>query len=155
MLDQTDIKLIEELREDGRQSNRILARKLGVSEGTVRRRIKELRSRDLVRITAVPNYKNLGFDFVCIMGLEVKLDELEQVGKQLSKCPNVYYLSNVTGHFDLVAILLFHKANDLNDFVHETISVMPGVLRTESFVSMNIVKSPWQQAPGVAELLKS
>ena len=155
MLDATDIKLIEELQEDARQSNRILARKVGVSEGTIRRRIKELRSRDLVGITAVPNYRNLGFEFICIMGLEVELDELEEAGKKLANCPNVYYLSTVTGHYDLIAILLFHKANDLNDFVRETISTMPGVLRTETFVSMNIVKSPWQQAPGVSDLPKS
>ena len=154
-MDQTNIKLVEELQEDGRQSNRMLAKKLGISEGTVRKRIRDLRSSDLVRITAVPNLQELGFDFVCVMGLQIRLAQIEQISEQLARSPNVYYLSNVTGRYDLIAILLFHKARELDDFVAKTISAMPAVLGTETFVCMNIIKSPWQQALNVADLLKA
>lgn len=153
MLDQTNVRLIEELQRDGRQSNRVLAKKLGVSEGTIRKRIKDLRTKDLLRVAAVPNLHNLGFDFICIMGFEVKLDELQRVSEQLARCPNVYFLTNVTGHFDMVAILLFRKAQELNDFVRNTISTMPAILRTETFVSMNILKSPWESAGSAVDLL--
>lgn len=152
-MDQLNLRLIDELQADGRQSNRVLAKKLGVSEGTVRKRINDLRKQKLIRIAAVPDLRQLGFQFICIMGLEVKLSELEQVSEQLAKCPNVYFLTNVTGHFDLVAILIFHAAHELDGFVRGTISVMPAVTRTETFVSMNIVKSPWGSAQNITDLL--
>ena len=83
-MDHTNLKLMEELQEDGRRSNRVLARALGISEGTVRKRIRDLRSRDLARIVAVPNLHNMGFEFICIMGLQVRLAEIQQVSEQLA-----------------------------------------------------------------------
>ena len=154
-MDQTNLKLMQELQEDGRRSNRVLAKALGVSEGTVRKRIRDLRGKDLVRIVAVPNLHNMGFEFICIMGLQVRLSEIQQVSEQLAQYPNVYYLSNVTGRYDLMAILLFHNAREMDDFVREAISAMPAIHGTETFVSMNIVKSPWRQALNVAELLRT
>ena len=41
-MDQIDYNLIVELQKDSRRSNRQLARLLGISEATVRRRIKDL-----------------------------------------------------------------------------------------------------------------
>ena len=41
-LDELDTKLIELLQRDGRASNIELARKTGVSEGTIRRRFRNL-----------------------------------------------------------------------------------------------------------------
>lgn len=155
MLDKIGRELIQELQKDGRQGNRGLARKLGVSEGTIRKRVRDLRSKNIIRIAAVPNPCQLGCDFVCIMGLEVKLSDLRQVGEELAKSPNVYYLTHVTGHFDLMAILLFHTSQELADFIQEKISTMPGIVTTETFVNMDIIKSPWADGLDIAEILKS
>ena len=55
MLDSVDQKLIQALQADGRQSNVELAKLLGLSESTVRKRIKALVSKNIIRLTAVPN----------------------------------------------------------------------------------------------------
>lgn len=153
MLDKIDREIIQELQKDGRQSYREIARKLRVAEGTVRGRVRHLRNENIMKIAAVLDPGRLGYNFVCVMGLEVRLANLEQVGDKLAESPHVYYLTHATGHFDLIAILLFHVAQELADFIRENVSKMPGVTRTETFVSMNIIKSPWADALDVAELL--
>jgi DNA-binding Lrp family transcriptional regulator len=47
MIDELDRQLILELQKDGRQQYVDLARKLGVVEGTVRKRVKRLLQRNL------------------------------------------------------------------------------------------------------------
>jgi Lrp/AsnC family transcriptional regulator for asnA, asnC and gidA len=152
MLDKFNQKLIQELQNDGRTSNRVLARKLGVSEGTIRKRIGDLRSKNIIKIAAQPDPRKLGCQFICIMGLEVKLADLHAVGEELAQCPNVYYLAHVTGIFDLMAILLFRNSEGLADFIRNKISRIPSVLKTQTFVNMNIVKSPWAEALDVMSL---
>src|SRR5689334_12737868 len=52
-LDEIDLKLIELLQADGRTSNSRLARALGVTEATVRRRIAQLEDSRVMRVVAV------------------------------------------------------------------------------------------------------
>ena len=54
-MDELDRKIIALLQLDGRASNAKIAREVGVSEGTVRRRLRKLVLDDVVRIIAVPN----------------------------------------------------------------------------------------------------
>ena len=154
MLDKLGQRLIQELQNDGRQSYRELADELGVAEGTVRKRVRDLRNKDVIKIAAVPNPLKLGYNFICIIGMEVKLTDLQQVGKELAQSPNVYFLSSVTGRFDLIAILLFNASEELADFVREKVSSVPGILKTETFVNMDILKSPWADGLDISGLVK-
>ena len=54
-MDELDRKIIALLQLDGRASNAKIAREVGVSEGTVRRRLRRLVLDDVVRIIPVPN----------------------------------------------------------------------------------------------------
>ena len=59
-LDHTDREILRFLRIDGRTSNVNIARQLGVTETTVRKRIAALLSDGLVEIVAVPTPKLAG-----------------------------------------------------------------------------------------------
>ena len=54
-MDELDLKIIGILQSDGRASNAKIARAVGVSEGTVRRRLRRLIKDDIVHVVAVPN----------------------------------------------------------------------------------------------------
>ena len=154
MLDKLSQEIIQELQKDGRRSHRDLARKLGVAEGTIRNRVRRLRNNNILKIVAVPNPQELGYGFICIIGLEVKLAKLQQVAKKLAQSPNVYYLTHATGHFDLFIIVIFRTPQRLSAFVREEIASLPGIVRSETFVNMDIVKSPWSDDLNIEELLK-
>ena len=55
-MDELDRKIIELLQIDGRASNARIAREVGVSEGTVRRRLRHLIQNDVIKVLAVPNF---------------------------------------------------------------------------------------------------
>ncbi len=140
MTDQIDRDLIVELQKDGRRSFVELAEILHVSEATVRNRVRRLLSSDVVKVTAVPNLQKLGYQFVGIVGIQVRLAELRGIVEKLMLHANVCYLANVTGRYDLIGIIVTRSAREFADFIENTVSVIPGVDRTETFVSLNVFK---------------
>jgi Lrp/AsnC family transcriptional regulator for asnA, asnC and gidA len=139
-IDNLDKKLILELQRNGRCTYMDLAKMLGVAEGTVRNRLKKLIDGDIVKITAIPDLDKFGYDFMGIVGLQVPLSELRSVAEQLSKNPNVCYLANVTGRYDFIAILLTRSSKEFAYIMETVVSAIPSVIRTETFVTLNIYK---------------
>ena len=140
MIDDIDRELIVELQEDGRRSYVELAEHLHISEATARSRVKRLLARDLLKVTAVPNLSELGFQFVSIVGIQVRLRDLKSIVDELKRHPAVSYLVNVTGHYDLIGIIVTRSSREFADFIESTVSIIPGIDRTESFVSLRVIK---------------
>ena len=137
MIDKIDQELILQLQKNGRESYSDLAEKCHLSETAVRYRVKKLINEGLINITAIPNLKLLGYDFMAIVGLQVHLADLQMTADSLVKHSIVCYLANVTGRFDMIAIVVTKTTKEFADFVQEVISVMPSVSRTETFVNLN------------------
>lgn len=154
MLDELGQKIIRELQEDARQSFREIGRNLQVSEGTVRNRVKGMLKTDAMKISAIPNPENMGLNFICIMGIEVKVGSAESVEALLIKCPNVYFLCGCTGNIDIMGIFLFHSPSEFDEFVKDVIAKIPEIVRTSTFVVMHVSRSPWEHNLDVAELCK-
>jgi len=143
MMNNLDRKLMIELQKNGRESYVDIARTLGVVEGTVRKRVKDLRDRNIMKIVAVPNPRELGYNFISIMGLQVKMADLRNVAENLAQKPNVCYLAFVTGRYDLMAVIITRSSEELSQFIEKEISAVPSILRTETFVNLDIIKGTW------------
>lgn len=143
MIDELDRRLIQELQKNGRQGYVNLAKVLGVAEGTIRKRIKNLQSRNIMNITAVPNPRTLGYNVFSIMGFQVRMAYLRNVAEELVHKPNICYLAFVTGRYDLLAIIMTQSPEELSHSIEQEISTIPGILRTETFVNLDIVKGGW------------
>ena len=141
MYDELDRRLIEELQKNGRESYAHLANTLGVVEGTVRKRLKSLLDRGTIKIAAIPNLLWLGYNFMSIMALDVRIGDIRKVGNHLAEQPNVLYLTSVTGRYDIIAIIVARSTQELNELIEDEISTMPSVLKTETFVTLDIVKA--------------
>jgi len=74
------------------------------------------------------------------VGLQVPLSELRVVAEQLSKNPNICYLANVTGRYDFIAIVLTKSSKEFAYIMEKVVSTIPSVIRTETFVTLNIYK---------------
>jgi Lrp/AsnC family transcriptional regulator, regulator for asnA, asnC and gidA len=154
MLDELGQNIIKELQEDARQSFREIGRKLDVSEGTVRNRVKSLMNSNAMRISAIPNPEKMGLNFVCVMCIEVKVGAAEKVEQMLIKSPNVYYLSGCTGTFDIIGVFMFRAPHDFDEFVKNVIANIPEITRTSTFVVMHVSRSPWEHNLDVTALAK-
>jgi len=142
-LDKVDRSLILELQKNGRETNLSLAKKLEVSEGTIRKRLKRLLNEKAMKIVAVPNLRKIGYGFTSIMGLQVNIADLRKVTDNLARNKHVCYLAFGTGRYDLTAVIVTSSPEGLSQFIEKEISAIPGILRTETFVNLDIIKGRW------------
>jgi Lrp/AsnC family transcriptional regulator for asnA, asnC and gidA len=152
MLDELGQKIVKELQGDARQSFREIGRNLKVSEGTVRNRVKGLLKTNTMKISAIPNPEKLGMNFMCVMGIEVKVGSAERVEALLIKSPNVYFLCGCTGNIDIIGIFVFHSPSEFDIFVKDVIANVPEIVRTSTFVVMHVSRSPWEHNLDVTAL---
>jgi len=148
-MDELDQKLILELQRDGRQTFSDLGKMFGVTEGTMRKRLKSLIKRGIIKIVAVPNVGELGYSFISIVGIQVKMAQLNKVQEKLLKNPAVCQLTWVSGRYDLIAIIITRSTEEFANFMANELSTIPSVVRTETFVSLGVVKG----AVGLADTI--
>jgi Lrp/AsnC family transcriptional regulator for asnA, asnC and gidA len=139
-MDELDRKIIEILQLDGRASNARIAREVGVSEGTVRRRLRRLIQDNVVKIIAVPNLDKMGYSTAALIGLQTAPGQLDGVADAIADMKEVHYVAITTGAFDVFAWVGMTSTEELGVFLRTKIGTIPGVTRTETFVNLTIKK---------------
>ncbi len=139
-MDELDRKIIALLQMDGRASNAKIAREVGVSEGTVRRRLRKLLDDDVVRVVAVPNLEKLGFSTTALIGLQTGPGRSDEVAEALVDLPEAHYVSVTTGAYDVFLWVGLESAESLGQFLRNKIGSIQSVQRTETFVNLSIKK---------------
>ncbi|MBD48120.1 MAG: transcriptional regulator [Dehalococcoidia bacterium] len=139
-MDELDQDIIDLLQANGRASNARIARKVGVSEGTVRRRLRRLTQENIVKVIAVPNLDKIGYTTAALIGLQTAPGQLDQVAEAISDMKEVHYLAITTGAFDLFAWVGMSSTEQLGVFLRTKIGSIAGVMRTETFVNLDIRK---------------
>lgn len=133
-LDTTDQKIIKILREE-HISNTDLAKELGVSEGTVRQRLKKLKQSGILKITAGINPDVLENQQAALVAVNVaKAALLEQKAGELSELPHVLSVSIVSGRYDLLVEVLVDSNHGLVDFLTGELAEVEDISATESFL---------------------
>jgi len=131
-LDDTDIAIVRLLQEHGRTSNAQIARDLGVSEATVRKRIDRLFQDEVIKVTAVLNPRKLGYTSDVLIGIRVAPGRLLEVGRVLAALDQVVYLGYVTGSYDILTEMLFRDDEELFHFLEQEMPSIDGVVSTET-----------------------
>lgn len=139
-MDDLDHKMINLLQLDGRASNAKIAREVGVSEGTVRRRLRRLVEDDVVKIIAVPNLEKLGYATTALIGIQTSPGKSDSVATAIAKLSEAQYVAITTGAYDIFVWTGLPSAEALGDFLRDRIGPIPGVQRTETFVNLAIKK---------------
>lgn len=127
-----DSQLFQLLQADGRTPFCALARKLAVSEGTVRRRVARLIENGVFTVTAVADPRLLGLDQMAWTALSVHPSAASRVAQQLVTFPQVTYVVQTSGRYAVMAELGCHDQPELRQTL-AAIRDIPGVQRTETF----------------------
>jgi Lrp/AsnC family transcriptional regulator for asnA, asnC and gidA len=135
--DQLDRKIIAILRVDGRASNAGIARKVGVSEGTVRRRLKNLVQEEFIQVVALPDAAKMGNKSQALIGVQVDPDKVDVVADALKSLPEVTWVAVTTGSYDVFAWATLPSAEALGIFLRAKVGTVVGVRRTETFVNLD------------------
>ena len=139
-MDDLDRKIIELLQVNGRASNARIARDVGVSEGTVRRRLRRLVQDEIIRVVAVPDPDKMGYNTVALIGIQSDPDKIDDVAERLAELPEVQYVSLTTGSFDIFMWVALPNSEELGNFLRRKVGLTPGIRRTETFVNLAIRK---------------
>ena len=100
-MDELDARIIKVLQTDGRASNSHISREVGVSEGTVRRRLHHLVKDDMIKVVAIPNQDQIGNGTAALIGIRTHPASVEAIADTLSDLEEVHYVSITTGAWDI------------------------------------------------------
>jgi len=132
--DKTDSEIIGILSE-GYVPNSVIARKMGLTEGTIRQRIKKLKDNGAVNIKALRNPNVLDHQQLVIISATVTESRLLDTKAQaVSELDDVLSVSIVSGQYDLLIEVLVDSNKGLVRFLTESLSSIEGISKTESFV---------------------
>jgi len=139
-LDETDWKIIEALRKDGRVAFAQIAEQLGVSPGMIRQRYNKLAETGFLKVVAITNPLRMGLKTMAMIGIRVDGDKMLQVAEKIAAFDEVVYIVIVSGRYDILAEVFCRDHAEMLTFLTEKLSAIDGVRETESFMHLKIVK---------------
>lgn len=117
-----------------------IAARLGISDRTVRRRIRELERYRGLKVVPVIDPDSVGLSTCIYVGLSVEREQLNEVAAAIRNMPEVRYLAHTTGPWDLLAEAFVGSREHMADFVLSSIGKLAGVRKSETFNVLRIAK---------------
>jgi Lrp/AsnC family transcriptional regulator for asnA, asnC and gidA len=139
-----DQEILRHLQEDGRRPFTQIAAELGVSEAAVRARTNRLIERGVLQIVGVTDPLKLGYDQMAMIGVRCEGDQLLAAAEAISALPEVIYVVVTAGSYDLLVEAVCEDNEALLRFLADSLRKVPGVISTETFVYLRIVKQIYQ-----------
>lgn len=144
VLNETDMKILQILLEDARFSSRQIAKKVGVSVGTVLSRIKKMEEDGLIKgYSVIMNHERLGYELTVVMEVTVSKGRLVEMENEIAKIPNVCSVYDVTGLTDAFIIAKFKTREELGKFTKRLLA-LPYIERTNTHVVLTTVKEDFR-----------
>ncbi|MFJ9567842.1 Lrp/AsnC family transcriptional regulator [Streptomyces fuscichromogenes] len=141
-LDDADRALVEILQQDGRASYRQLAEQSGVPYASARRRTMRLLDSGAVRVVTVTNQLLYGHRVQAGVGVRVH-GPIPPVVERLCDVEEVEVVVATTGPYDLLLEVNCASRADLHTLTGATLRSIPGLVSTDTFTYLNILKLPY------------
>ena len=126
-LDDMDYAIIDLLREDGRLPYRAIARELGLTETTVRTRIRRLEESGTMRVVAVTDIEAAGYQMLLAIGVQVESRSPLEVAEDLAKVPEIFSVNVVVGTHDVEMLVVAEDQAALNQLLARLLATVPGL----------------------------
>ena len=131
-MDDVDKSIIEILKHDGRATYSNIGKRIGLSEGAVRKRIKALVDAGAIRHFTVKVGLAEGAEAIALLSVNPSLPTSD-VSKALRELPNVETVYEITGEYDIAAIISGFNITEVNECL-EKIRRLTGVSDTNTMI---------------------
>ena len=139
-IDEVDRRILNEVLRDSRRSYRSIARRAGVSVGTVLTRIRKLEKSGVIKgYSAVLDHEKLGYQLTVLAEITVSKGKLLEMEEAIGKLPNTCAVYDVTGLTDAMVLAKFRSREELSKFTKSLLG-MPFIDRTNTHVVLTTVK---------------
>ena len=119
-------------------SNASIARNLGVSEGTIRRRLNILKDEGIINIKVLLNPNYLASETEAIIGIQVDLSVIREVVLKLNEINEVRWVNITSGSFDIFVNVSTKSLSDLLVLLQSKIGKIDGVKKIETFTTLDV-----------------
>jgi Lrp/AsnC family transcriptional regulator for asnA, asnC and gidA len=140
-LDATDHAIIGALQGDGRMAYTKLGAVVGLSEAAARQRVQRLLDSGVMQIVAITNPLSIGYRRMAMIGVRTE-GPSESIAETLQAMNDIDYLVVTAGSFDLLCEVVMGNDADLLELTNR-IRKVPGVVSTESFIYLDLVKQTY------------
>jgi Lrp/AsnC family transcriptional regulator, leucine-responsive regulatory protein len=144
VLDEIDRQILTLLQDDGRISNAELARRIDLSPPATYMRLKSLEEEGYVRrYVALLEPEKIGFDLMCFVQVALQLHSLEQIEafrRAILEMPEVLECYHLTGEYDYLLKVVVRNRKELETFLLERLTPVPGVARIHTSMVLSEVK---------------
>jgi len=141
--DPLDCKMIRLLQKDGRMSNTAMAQALDISEYTVRTRLKKILDAGIIRVVAVANPIDLGFEIAGNLKIRIELKKADNVLAELKQIDALIWVALTTGGSDIDVEFVARSLKEFHALIFDKICRIDGVLSTETSLMLDLVKDTY------------
>ncbi len=139
-LDDLDRQLIGMLAADARVSNRRIASDLGVTEGTVRCRVKRLQQDRLISFTAITGLELASKSRLGKIRVQADTRRQRELADAIAGMDPINAVLLTMGSFNILAMCLFEELDELAELASDRILPLPGVHHVETSVAVRQLK---------------
>lgn len=132
-IDDISIAIIRDL-QDGRKPYSKIAAKLGLTENTVRSRVRKMQKEGVLQIAGLIDPAKIPHHRIVMVGVKLNTMNLVKKGEEFSRLQGVVSVGVVTGRFDLIVTVLLKEGFGLLEFYTEEVSRLDDVRSVETFV---------------------
>ncbi|MEP5766247.1 MAG: Lrp/AsnC family transcriptional regulator [Halieaceae bacterium] len=140
-LDATDERIIDLLRGDGRMAYRAMAAELGLTEATVRARVRRLEDSNAMRVVAVTDFQAAGYELMLAVGIQVENRTPAEVAADLAQLPEVFSINVVIGTYDIEVLVVAEDQAALAELIYKRLALLPGVRRVSPSLAVDVLKN--------------
>lgn len=137
-LDATDQAIVRFLSSDGRASYSEISKSVGVSVGTVRNRITQLRESGALHLNVWLDPYRVGLGIAATFLIKVEAGRIDSVMDALIPLNSTGYIAAVAGDHDLVVDAFCRDVPHMNELLRNEIEPIPGVVSVNSYLVTEI-----------------
>lgn len=131
-MDEKDKQIINLLKDDSRAGFGEIGAKVGLSEGAVRKRIKTLSDEGVIRKFTAKISLVEGAQAITLLATNPAYPT-QEVSKKIQTLPNVETVYEVTGEYDIVAVISGMSVTEVNECI-EKIRRVEGIMKTNTMI---------------------
>lgn len=140
MRDTTDLKILNALLANSRQSTKAISELVDISNVATQQRIRKLEDKGVIRAyTAVLDYASLGVKTIAYVGIFLeKAKNYKEVIAELAQVPQITEAHFTTGNYSIFAQVYARDNQHLMEVLNEHVQSIDGIARTETFISLDL-----------------
>jgi len=131
-MDETDKKIIKILKDDSRAGYVEISNQVNLSEGAVRKRIKTLTDNGSIRKFTIKIGTTQGAEAITLLTANPAYPT-QEVTKRIQQIPNVETIYEVTGEYDIIAVINGMNVVEVNECI-EKIRRVEGITKTNTMI---------------------